>query len=283
MLAGYPGALLRKSRLYRRITEWDWTAFGFARAALEKHAGLPVEGARVLDLGCGPRFPALLLFHTFGARATGIDAEVVDPAFGEGAGLRMIRKHGFPRFLKSLARGVLFDRGYYRELRKRAGRTLLFRGLDIRRMDARRLDFPDAHFDLVHSNSVFEHFEDVPRALDELARTLKPKGVASVVVHLFPSLSGGHLLEWAFPDEKVPRASPPWDHLLGRRFPGGVFLNGWRESDYLRELEKRFTLLEYEAYPEGESYLTPERERALSGWTREELTKRAFRAVLARR
>ncbi len=283
MLRGYTGALLGKSRLYRRITDWDWTVFGLGRTALEKHAGRPLEGARVLDLGCGPRFPALLLFHTFGALATGIDAEVVDPAFGEGAGLRMIRKHGFPRFLKSLARGVLFDRGYYRELRRRAGRPLLFRGLDVRRMDARALDFPDAHFDLVHSNSVFEHFEDVPRALDELARTLKPGGVASIVVHLFPSLSGGHRLEWAFPDDDVPRAVPPWDHLLESRFPASVPLNRWRERDYLREIEKRFAMLEYEAYTEGTPYLTPERERALSAWTREDLTKRAFRAVLRRR
>ena len=283
MMKGYAGALLRKSRLYRRITEWDWTAFGLARSALEKHAGRPLEGARVLDLGCGPRFPALLLFHTFGARATGIDTEVVDPAFGEGAGLRMIRRHGFARFLKSLARGVLFDRGYYRELRRRAERPLLFRGLDIRRMDARALDFPDAHFYLVHSNSVLEHLEDVPRALYELARTLKPGGVASVVIHLFPSLSGGHLLEWAYPDEDLPRAAPPWDHLLENRFPASVPLNRWRERDFRRELEKRFELVEVERYREGERYLTPERERALSAWSREELTTRAFRALLRRR
>lgn len=283
MLSGYASALGRKSRLYRRITQWDWTVFGLAREALQRHASLPLEGARVLDLGCGPRFPALLLFHTFGARATGIDAEVVDPSFGEGVGLRMIRRHGFGRFLKALARGVLFDRGYYRELRRRAGRPLNFRGLDVRRMDARSLDFPDGEFDLVHSNSVFEHLEDVPRSVDELARVLKPRGVASVVVHLFPSLSGGHRMEWAYPDEDHPRVAPPWDHLLDNRFPPEVPLNRWRESQFVREFDRRFETLEVETYSEGERLLTPELERRLSAYSREELTRRAFRAVLRRR
>ncbi|HXX93033.1 MAG TPA: hypothetical protein VEN81_05330, partial [Planctomycetota bacterium] len=76
---------------------------------------------------------------------------------------------------------------------------------------------------------------------------------------------------------------PPWGHLRGVPEGGKVFLNGWRESQFLKEFEKRFVILEYEAYREGEHLLTPERERELSGWTRDELTKRAFRAVLTRR
>src|SRR5204862_6506393 len=130
------------------------------------------------------------------------------------------------------------------------GRPRRFRGLDIRRMDAASLDFPKGHFDLIHSNSVLEHLENVPAALDGLARVLKSDGVASIVVHLFPSLSGGHRLEWAFPDDDVPRAAPPWDHLLENRFPAAVPLNRWRESEYRREIEKRFEVLEYEAYSE---------------------------------
>jgi SAM-dependent methyltransferase len=283
MLGSYASALGRKTVLYRRITEWDWKAFEIAREALRRHAGVPLEGARVLDLGCGPRFPALLLFHTFGARATGIDTEVVDPSFGEGVGLRMIRRHGFARFLRSLAKGVLFDRGYYRELRRRAGRPLRFRGLDIRRMDAKSLAFPDGQFDLIHSNSVFEHLEDVPRALDELSRVLAPRGIASVTVHLFPSLSGGHRMEWAFPEVDQSRTAPPWDHLRERRFPAPVFLNRLRESDFQREYDRRFEVLEAERYREGERYLTRDLERELSGFTAVDLTTRAFRAVLRKR
>jgi SAM-dependent methyltransferase len=282
-LRSYASALGRKTFLYRRITEWDWKAFEMAREALARYTGLPLPGARVLDLGCGPRFPGLLLFHTFGARATGIDTEVVDPSFGEGVGLRMIRRHGFARFLRALAKGVLFDRGYYRELRRRAERPLHFRGLDIRRMDAGRLEFPDGHFDLVHSASVLEHLRDVPRSLDELSRVLSPRGIASVTVHLFPSLSGGHRMEWAFPDEDFARSAPPWDHLLGNRYPPPVFLNRWRESDFQREYDRRFEVLEAERYREGERYLTPDRARELSGFTAQELTTRAFRVVLRKR
>lgn len=56
--------------------------------------------------------------------------------------------------------------------------------LEVRWMDARRLDFPDSSFDVVFSLSSIEHFgnkHDVARSAGELGRVLRPGGHAVVI------------------------------------------------------------------------------------------------------
>lgn len=267
----------------RRFAAWDYRSFAASRDALRRHAGLDIEGARVLDLGCGQRFPALLLFHAHGARATGIDTDVVDPRIGPGVWLRILRHNGVERLIKTLARRILFDGPYLRELGRVAGRRLPLEGLDLRLMDARTLEFPDGHFDLVHSCAVFEHLADVTRVVEEMARVLRPGGMASIVIHLFTSLSGGHHPEWTFPDEEPSRRIPPWDHLRGNLFPTHAYLNRWREARFRGVVGTGFDILEEERFTEGERLLSPDLEKELSAYTRPELTTRAVRWALRRR
>ena len=60
--------------------------------------------------------------------------------------------------------------------------------LEVRWMDARRLEFPDESFDVVFSLSSFEHFGmpgDIAQAARELGRVLRPGGHAFVVTECF--------------------------------------------------------------------------------------------------
>jgi SAM-dependent methyltransferase len=58
-----------------------------------------------------------------------------------------------------------------------------FFGTVIRRMEEGRIPFPDGSFDCVVSNMVMEHVEDIDAVIAEIARVLKPGGIA---LNLFP-------------------------------------------------------------------------------------------------
>ena len=60
--------------------------------------------------------------------------------------------------------------------------------LEVRRMDARRLDVPDASFDVVFSLSSIEHFGSpraIARAASEIGRVLRPGGHAFIATECF--------------------------------------------------------------------------------------------------
>ncbi len=292
-------SLLRKLRTARDLfayhrarsaafAEHDYRdVFGTACARLARALGRPVAGLRILDVGCGQRTPATLLFQAAGNRVTGIDTELITTGPGVASFVRAWRADGLERAAKTLVRQLLFDPAYDRRLASLSGRPLARRGLDIRRLSVTELPFPDGTFDAVISNAVFEHVPDVGAAVGEVARVLRPGGVCHIAIHLFPSLSGGHHMAWAFPDQSIPENVPPWDHLRENRFPAHVYLNKLKESDYRAAFaaEPRLELLDWVAiWTEGEVLLTPalERELAGRGYAREDLTKREV-VVIARR
>ncbi len=53
-------------------------------------------------------------------------------------------------------------------------------GVRVRAMDATRLDFQNASFDLVYSFNVFEHLNDPAATFAEIVRVLRPGGVAHI-------------------------------------------------------------------------------------------------------
>jgi SAM-dependent methyltransferase len=74
--------------------------------------------------------------------------------------------------------------------------------LEVARMDARTLEYPDATFDAVVSFSSIEHVGgrgDIQRAASQVGRVLKPGGVAFIVTELFlaTSLLDGALVQSA--------------------------------------------------------------------------------------
>ncbi len=262
-------------------------AFSAVLDVAEQHFAGDVRALRILDVGSGQRFAATLLLHSLGARVTGIDAEYVDPTFSLAGYRRIWQQNGLERSLKTLVRHVLFDRGYYAGLAQcfqhDFSRKLRWQDLDVRQMNACALDFPDNHFDFAFSRAVFEHIDDVPAACCELARVLKPGGIAFIEVHLFPSLSGGHNLEWARPAEAWSTRVPPWDHLRQNRYPSPSYLNKLREQDYMQCFTSNFTVVDVRCAYEGgqvEQLVTPELLAELPDYTSDELLKKTLSVVL---
>ena len=89
---------------------------------------------------------------------------LLDIAGGDGYWAARARRHG------AHAVALDLDEGKLRRGRGLTGHPGLVRG------DALRLPFPDASFDRLISICAIEHFDDGGRALDEMARVLKPGG-----------------------------------------------------------------------------------------------------------
>jgi hypothetical protein len=81
----------------------------------------------------------------------------------------------------------------------------------------------------------------------------------------------------------LPDGVEAWDHLRKRRLPLDVPLNEWRQKQYLEAFARHFDIVKhYCAMREGEHLLTPDIERELSGYSREELTCGAY-VIVARK
>jgi SAM-dependent methyltransferase len=243
---------------------------------LERYAGVPVKGARVLDIGCGQTGTLSLLFRAEGAHVTGIDIEVPTLRMGLRTFAEVWHRNGAERAFKSLVRHLLFDSKFIRELGQELGRPVPIDGLDLQVMDASRMEFEDSTFDFVHSMAVFEHIDDVRRAILELNRVLKPSGIAVITPHLFASLSGGHNLEWLWPDEQGSDKVDPWDHLREKRHPANTFMNELRLSEYQSAFREIMEVVDEQLIVEGAHYLTKELEAELTaaGYSREDLLTR---------
>ena len=93
--------------------------------------------------------------------------------------------------------------------------------------DGTNLPFSDASFDIIISNSAFEHVEQglIATTLRECVRVLKPGGLALLRFHPYRSRWGSHLMLY------VPI---PWAHHL---FPEQILLNVWKELYFKAEAE----------------------------------------------
>lgn len=250
------------------------------KRVLDEYIIKNIQGIKILEVGCGQRFTTTLLFHSMGYNIIGIDTDFIDPHFSIKGFLRVLKTNGFERFVKTFFRHILFDRVYYRTLQKEFGKLLKINDVDIRVMNVCHLEFPDNYFDYICSNAVFEHINDVEKATSEIARVLKSGGIVDIGIHLFPSLSGGHNLEWAYPNENPSKRVPPWDHLRKNFFPTHVYLNKLRENDYLLIFNKYFSIIDIKSKHEGKKFLTKEILNELTSFSKNELLKRSIRVVM---
>ncbi|MBN2760061.1 MAG: methyltransferase domain-containing protein [Rhodobacteraceae bacterium] len=205
-------------------------------AAIEELRGAPLVDCDVLELGAG-QTRLFLMTTALTNRAIGLDLEPTPDHLGLADIWRIWRQNGALRAIKTLGRYAL---GIDRKTRAELARQLGVRPAQLKTQivagDALAMPFADASFDAVVSTSVFEHLPDPAQAAAEVARVLRPGGVAHMITHLYTSHTGAHDMR-LFVD---PKALPPWPHLRdatrGLVQPNS-YLNEWRLAQYRRGFE----------------------------------------------
>lgn len=256
---------------------------------LQKYAGRGLAGASGFEVGYGARPSRLFAMAASGIDVTGIDIDVPLLRCSPREISSMIRRNGFERALKSVARFVLFDLTE----RRRLDKALRKRGFKLK-IEPHRFHVGDAagftllrhSLDFIYSEDVFEHVQasSLQALVPRMAEWLKPDGLAFIRPHVYTGIAGGHLIEW-YPStvgDPRPRRSEPWEHLRQRRFKANTHLNELCLADYRKLFQQHFEILEERVrQPDlGRQYLTPEIAAELSQWSDEELFSNRILFVL---
>ena len=258
------------------LAKKHYKIFCNCREKLKKYIDLNNKKT-ILDVGCGRLYPQTLLFHSLGHKVVGIDIFYISTDRPPLKYYKSLRKNGWVVAIADFLDDILLKkRTFYKTLENLCVFPLTTQGLDIRQMNAEKLSFSDKSFDIVISNWVFEHIQNVPKAISEIYRVLKIGGMVYVTINLFTSLSGGHHFYWQEPEKvKPPYKIPPWDHLRKKKYPlPPVYLNKLREKDFLELFGRKFKILEILRYKEGENLLNSQIQEELSQYSKEELLTR---------
>ena len=144
--------------------------------AIERWFG-PLDGARVLDLGCGDGVNCILLAAQPVQFAVGLDLDLrLFAPGGEGALVR--------RLIEQVAALAARSRSAAAAASDRPARFVT--------MDATRLGFRPDSFDLVISRSAAEHIRPIERALAETLRVVRRGGIVYVAIDPFYWPRGCH-------------------------------------------------------------------------------------------
>ncbi|MFT5051729.1 MAG: SAM-dependent methyltransferase [Chlamydiales bacterium] len=234
---------------------------GVVDERVERLTGIPMRGLKALDIGPGQQLGHMTYLATYND-AIGIDLDVNPQGWAPGPYLRLLRTNGALRFLKTVVRKALgVDARLRREIARALGRADVPRP-KLLQMDATAMDFADDGFDLVFSRAVFEHIGDPRMAFREVARVLRPGGVAHINVHLYTSDSGCH-------DVRILGAMrgdlPYWPHLR-ESSKGAViensFLNRVALADWVSMVAEELPGAEIETEEDSNPNLRDELARA---------------------
>jgi SAM-dependent methyltransferase len=159
--AGAEKKLRGSRRLLRELGRW----------------GGSLENASVLEVGAGAGIDCLLLGLHGVERVVGIDLDF--PLHEQSD-----RGERTRRLTRAVLEKVGMTEGIDRTLRRLPVRLVP--------MDATRMEFPDASFDLAVSRAALEHVVPIERALSELARVVRPGGLIRHGIDQFFWLKGCH-------------------------------------------------------------------------------------------
>jgi SAM-dependent methyltransferase len=207
----------------------EWNAHDYETAAEEKlrrsrslvgeldRWGGSLDGASVLEVGCGAGIDCLLFGLHPVDRVVGIDIE-----------FPLHARDDYGERTRRLTRRVLERAG----IEEGIDATLRQRPVEFVPMDATRMDFPDASFDLLVSRATLEHIIPIEQALAEMARVVRPGGLLRHGIDPFFWLKGCH---------KRGVVDIPWAHA---RLHPGEFRRFVAETEGEAKAERRSRHLE---------------------------------------
>jgi SAM-dependent methyltransferase len=240
-----------------------------------------VRDLRILELGCGLHAPMVALFGSEGWRWEGVDLKSVFICDGPRALFREYRRRwGSLRALKWMTGTYPTLLMHLRILGELSGTKVWPDRRRLHSYDGRRLPFSDGSFDVIVSNAVLEHVDDLHSVAGELARVLAPEGVIDMLWHNFYCPSGSHLPQPVM-------AERPWGHVTGEIATSG--LNRARPEDVEAAFAEWLDVVgvmgadhdhnikgDRGYRPEGLDLLDESWRRRLDGLPEELLTTRAF-------
>jgi len=243
--------------------------------------GITWKDLHLLDIGSGQKLSYTLAFGQQN-RVIGIDTELpLQPPYVRSF-LSLLKYSGTYRALKS---AIAESLGMQRHFKHALSELTSFRGsydVQVRRMDATEMEFPDNYFDGAFSFSVFEHIPEPRNALLEVRRVLKPKGVFYLDLHLYTSIHGDHDPGRATDTS----AAIAWKHIRPSCASVRVescCLNKIRLSEWRAMLKEVFTKVEFIKIASEAAncrlHLTQDIRRELADYTDEELLTTTFIAV----
>jgi SAM-dependent methyltransferase len=238
-----------------------------------------LRGKSILDIGCGRFAPISVLLHSQGYNVIGIDSLYI--GLKDSFIQRWWKCWSLQQF-NGLFIEIYLDLFRLRQkynliLQRVSGINIKLDGLDIRRINAENLLFPENSFDIVFAVTVFEHIAHVEKASKEICKVLRKDGIVYLVIDLYTGISGSHNPLW-YNTQKV----PPWDHLRQQTSPLPTFLNKLRLNDYISIFKKNFEILymELEEKHGAKELLTPDIRAELAEYSENELLSSALFLIL---
>lgn len=201
-------------------------------AEVRERCGVELSNKRVLEIGPG-QFMAQMTYLAMRNSVLGVDRDLAIQGFRPIEYFKMLRTNGIQRAVKTIGRKLLgVDRRYASELMRQLALDQRPK-LSVLQMDVRQLDFPEKYFDFAYCRSVLHSLPDPGSALDEIAKVLKPGGVAYISIHLYTSPTGS-LDPRVYTDRR--EELNVWPHLRSRLVhsvdPANVYLNKLRLSEW---------------------------------------------------
>jgi len=179
-----------------------------SQSEMERALGGRLQDKDILIIGPGQQLVEMSFFARDN-RVTGIDLDVIPQHPSAREYLKMFRNNGSIRTLKTMGRKAMgYDRALRREV-ERQGLTV-DDAAAIVAMDAAAMTFSDGSFDCIFSHSCFEHLSEPGDVIRQVARVLRPGGLAYVDAHLYTSDSGCHDVR-IFGGRR--ESIPAWSHL----------------------------------------------------------------------